>query len=132
MLGFGHTKDWSIDTSELTNDDWDCLANLILERNPNFSQVHGIMPTGNQLEYRLSRKTTTGGVLVVDGVLKTGKTMEEARTYCTKHYRTHEIQGAVIFARGPCPRWIKPIFQLDVRVEKWEQPKSALSKVRER
>ncbi len=48
-------------------------------------------------------------VLIVDDVLTTGKSMEETRA----RKADRECIGAVIFARGPCPAWVKPLFTLN-------------------
>jgi hypothetical protein len=46
--------------------------------------------------------------LIVDDVLTTGTSMEEAR----KQLGWDDATGIVIFARGRCPDWILPIFDM--------------------
>jgi orotate phosphoribosyltransferase len=46
--------------------------------------------------------------LIVDDVLTTGKSMEEMRK---KHSNVLTI-GVVLFARGKCPKWVEPIFNM--------------------
>jgi hypothetical protein len=48
--------------------------------------------------------------LIVDDVLTTGASMEAARA---KLWPGSLPLGVVIFARGPCPDWVWPIFRLD-------------------
>lgn len=53
-------------------------------------------------------------ILIVDDVLTTGRSMEELKEgYSRSHQGNWEVEfiGAVLFARGPCPSWVKPIFQ---------------------
>jgi len=51
--------------------------------------------------------------LIVDDVLTTGRTIEEAR-YSTwaENPKNGDVFGVVIFARGKCPDWVYPIFQM--------------------
>lgn len=55
------------------------------------------------------------GLLLVDDVLTTGGSLEALRaSYLVQPkpgYARDQIQGAVMFARGECPTWIKPVFQ---------------------
>lgn len=48
--------------------------------------------------------------LVVDDVLTTGKSMNDVRFY---QFDNRNCLGAVIFARGPCPEWVRPLFTLN-------------------
>ncbi|KKL20362.1 hypothetical protein LCGC14_2456230, partial [marine sediment metagenome] len=48
-------------------------------------------------------------LLIVDDVLTTGASMEKQRAG-----RTNTI-GAVIFARGDCPAWVKPLFAMEAQ-----------------
>jgi hypothetical protein len=45
-----------------------------------------------------------GGRLLVDDVWTTGATMENEK-------KDHTDIGVVLFARGPCPEWVHPVFQ---------------------
>lgn len=45
--------------------------------------------------------------LIVDDVLTTGRSMEAARR---RNIGRFSCVGAVIFARGPCPDWVRPLF----------------------
>ena len=49
-----------------------------------------------------------GDMLIVDDVLTTGASMEHERARCSGR-----TIGVVLFARGPCPEWIHPVFRMD-------------------
>lgn len=69
-----------------------------------FQEVIGVPRGGLRLAAALERyRSDTGGLLIVDDVLTTGRSMEELRA-------GHIAQGVVIFARGPCPTWVTPLF----------------------
>ena len=56
-------------------------------------------------------------VLIVDDVLTTGESMILARGHLLSACLLEDgwrppVLGVVIFARGPCPTWVRPIFQL--------------------
>ena len=51
------------------------------------------------------------GVLIVDDVLTTGNSMNKL-LHSLPYEHERGIVGAVVFARGPCPTWIKPLFQM--------------------
>ena len=69
-----------------------------------FREVVGVPRGGLRLAAALQRYCSDmGDLLIVDDVLTTGASMEELRP-------GHIAQGVVIFARGPCPSWITPLF----------------------
>lgn len=48
----------------------------------------------------------TAPLIIVDDVLTTGASMEEVRGENTN------VVGIVVFARGPCPQWVIPLFHM--------------------
>lgn len=100
----GDIGHWKIECDALTDADIECLAYMLSERLPRFGWVRGIPRGGLRLAAAMEQYVTHGPVLVVDDVLTTGASMEEART--------ESSIGAVIFARGECPSWITPLFSL--------------------
>lgn len=50
--------------------------------------------------------------LIVDDVLTTGGSMEIARHNYLVANPGSDVLGAVVFARGPCPDWITPLFRV--------------------
>jgi len=52
---------------------------------------------------------STANLLIVDDVLTTGSSMEEVRKEMGTYYQS---EGFVLFARGECPDWITPLFQM--------------------
>lgn len=105
MLHSGQVSDFKIDCDVLSDADLETLARLIAERCGPFGAVEGVPRGGLRLASALMPHATTGRLLIVDDVLTTGASMEQQRA-------ERDAIGAVIFARGPCPSWVTPLFTL--------------------
>lgn len=114
-LHSGGVSDFKIECDALTFTDLETLAYLISKKFK-FGNVTGISGGGLMLAAALSEYMTPEDphFLIVDDVLTTGNSMERVREYviCDK---SSNIIGVVIFARGKCPEWVTPIFQM------WEE-----------
>ena len=110
VLHSGRRSDWRIDCDALTTEDWDCLAYMAMERLgwPKIYGVLGVPRGGLPLAHALDRYITgnEGPLLLVDDVLTTGGSM---RAMLDRH---PDSRGLVVFARGLCPAWVTPIFQM--------------------
>lgn len=97
---------WRIDPEQLSLDDWEALA-LMLAETIRFGEVEPVGMPSIPFANALQRHVVSGQpLLIVDSVMYTGKTMEEAR-------RGRRSIGAVVFATGPVvPGWITPIFRM--------------------
>lgn len=109
-LHSGSRSRWKIDCDALTNDDYETLAWIVVDKfKIKYRRVIGIPNGGTQFAVALL-KYTRGDVdttLIVDDVLTTGKSMNEMMK------KAHlPVIGVVIFARGPYPEWVYPIFTL--------------------
>lgn len=108
-LNSGMQSILKIECDALTREDWRTLA-LLTSNRIKFSSVVGV-PRGGLVfaDELMSYCSNESGLpcLIVDDVLTTGGSMAKVR---------QEIEGptigVVVFARGPCPAWIKPIFQM--------------------
>jgi orotate phosphoribosyltransferase len=109
LLHSGDESWFKIDCDFLTEEDLNTLALLIFEGVGTFGQVEGVPEGGLRLAEALKPYANqySNQLLIVDDVLTTGTSMEEYR-------RGRKAKGAVIFARGPCPEWVKPIFRMEV------------------
>lgn len=104
----GQFLTWKIEFDALTDEDIETLAWMIAEQR-GFGRVIGIPSGGLRLAKALRKYSTPGGtLLIVDDVLTTGSSMQAEGE---KH--SEPVQGFVIFARGPCPSWITPLFQMN-------------------
>ncbi len=113
VLSSGAKASWKLECDALTDDDWKTLAVMVREMVGPFSDVYGVPKGGLILDEMLDdyRDEKVRRALIVDDVLTTGGSMERFRNRVSAW--THaEIVGAVVFARGPCPAWIKPLFQM--------------------
>ena len=103
----GRLLDFKIECDALSDADIAELAAIIAMRF-RFGQVVGIPRGGLRLAKALEPYAKTGPTLIVDDVLTTGRSMEAAREAVSD-------RGVVIFARGPCPSWVTPVFSLDMK-----------------
>lgn len=121
-LASGMRSAWKIDCDALADDDIAALAKMIADMVKPFGSAEGVPRGGLRLAEALRHHVCPALTfaplphLIVDDVLTTGGSMERLR------YERGgvggirgdgaRIIGAVIFARGPCPGWIKPLFQM--------------------
>lgn len=118
-LNSGRRSTFKIEGDAITDGEWSAAADLLALVLPPYDEVHGIPRGGIALAERLYEhgREGTGAVLVVDDVFTTGGSMERKRAELIGSGRDPErIGGAVMFARGPCPRWVTPLFTLDERL----------------
>jgi hypothetical protein len=112
----GLPLNWKIDCDSLTPDDWRALAAIVGPR-LDFGKVHGIPRGGLAFAEALKPYARSfGTLLIVDDVLTTAGSMENARRSFTYDGITGfvAIRGVVLFSRTPaCPEWITPVFRLD-------------------
>lgn len=111
-LHSGEHVRWKIECDALTEDDLAALALMLKERVQPFGSVIGVPGGGFPLAKALRKYRTAGPLLIVDDVLTTGASMEEVRHATIPGWHGATAIGAVLFARGPCPEWITPVFTL--------------------
>jgi len=110
ILHSGGKSNFFIDCDTLSDADWQALARYIYDKGFRFRKVIGIPRGGLKLAEALKPYCFPNPeypILIVDDVLTTGKSMEEEKI---KH--NESVIGIVIFARNPCPNWIKAVFQM--------------------
>lgn len=109
-LASGAQSIFKIDCDALTKKDWEAIA-YIVQKEVTFRSVEGVPKGGLQFaEALLQYSRPFNGALphlIVDDVLTTGGSME-----WVKKNRESDSIGVVLFARGPCPDWVTPVFQL--------------------
>lgn len=116
VMHSGEESNFKIECDALTFVDWDTIAYLIVKCIP-FSEVVGIPRGGLKLSRILKDYIQwSGPLLIVDDVLTTGKSMEKMKDVYLEQYE-NDIVGVVLFARGKCPDWITPIFQMNELLE---------------
>lgn len=105
----GGVARYTIQSKALSDEDIATLAWLISQKG-DIRDVYGVTEGGKRLAAALEEYRSDHGVrLIVDDVLTTGASMEAARV--KKGW--HDAVGVVIFARGPCPNWVLPIFSME-------------------
>lgn len=118
ILSSGAKSCWKIECDALSAPDIGTLAVLIAQMVGPFASVEGVPRGGLRLAEALRPfRTQLGCHLIVDDVLTTGGSLERHKAaYASAGSDTFPRQdviiGAVVFARGPCPPWIKAVFQL--------------------
>ena len=106
----GDMGHWKIECDSLTDEDLDTLAFMIADKIM-FKRVIGVAAGGLRIAKALEKyKSKNGWCLIIDDVLTTGNSMEAAKNQCVED--VDDIIGVVLFARGKCPSWIIPVFQL--------------------
>jgi orotate phosphoribosyltransferase len=116
-LNSGRCSHFKIDCDALTIGDINTLAKLIA-RGFRFSEVVGIPTGGDRLAHALQKWTKEyGPLLIVDDVLTTGASMEKEKA----KYPYLHVVGIVIFARGPYPSWVYPMFNMCGWVDHFEK-----------
>lgn len=108
----GLTLPFKIDCDALTDADLDTLA-LHYARRQQYGEVHGVPSGGLRFAHALHqyRHPMSSFILIVDDVLTTGASITELRDEWLEQYHW-KIIGLVIFARGPCPAWVTPLFRM--------------------
>ncbi len=120
VMHSGGRAQYKIECDELTDEDIETLAFIISQKakvitgedRTGIRQVHGIPRGGERLAAALSRNYIDkwGSLrLIVDDVLTTGRSMEDARL----NLGWSDAVGVVIFARHTPANWIKPIFSMN-------------------
>jgi len=118
VLSSGKESSFKIECDALTDDDVKTLAEMIRTMVGSYSSVEGVPTGGLRLATELEKhKSLNGPHLIVDDVLTTGGSMEKAvkehKTRTASEHGDYEpFVGAVVFARGQRPHWIKAVFQM--------------------
>lgn len=102
----GFSLSFKINCDALSDEDIETLADIIAKKF-SFSKIYGVPRGGLRLANALEKYLSPNGpVLIVDDVLTTGKSMEEAK----EKFLNEDVIGVVIFARGRCPFWVRTLF----------------------
>jgi orotate phosphoribosyltransferase len=118
-LASGQTAPFKIECDALTDNDLDCLSELLVKRLPRFSVVTGVPRGGILIADRLKKYTTNNPsdpILIVDDVYTTGgsihRHMEAVWSMVDGDDRfvNTRVIGGVFFARTQPPEWITPLF----------------------
>lgn len=123
VLNSGAVSKWRLECDALTSKDIECLAYLMHIIVGPFSSVEGVPRGGLALAEALksyaSLEMANYPHIIVDDVLTTGGSMERVRKKWEIRETGREgimparsVKGMVVFARGKCPYWIRPLMQL--------------------
>ena len=120
VLHSGRASGFKIECDALSDTDWVALSMVGASLVGPFGQVIGVPRGGTRLAEALAehRTPSAGRLLIVDDVLTTGMSMEEMRRKCARD----DVIGLVAFARGLCPDWVIPIFQMTQPLPVVESP----------
>lgn len=123
-LHSGSVSSFKIECDALTTKDWEALAEQVDNIGIKFNFVAGIPKGGLKFakalqKYAIIPKSKDGTLLpylIVDDVLTTGTSMNQLRDKLLGQGMRREIVGIVLFARGECPTWIIPLFQMNSKM----------------
>ena len=113
----GLNLSWKIEMDALSDPEWFTIKKMIMEYSPPFREAVGIPEGGVKLGDLLNEHATGNEedpVCIVDDVLTTGESMEYFLTQYQRNRRPFMAIGWVVFARNPCPHWVKPLFQMPI------------------
>ena len=117
----GKELNWKIECEALNDDDWNCLAHMILEFNSiPFQYAIGIPRGGVKLGDILDKYGTRNEndpVLIVDDVMTTGNSFEEFKQrHIALRAKEHRYMGWCVFSRSPLVNdddtWIRALFTM--------------------
>lgn len=118
-LHSGDNSWWRIDCDDFTDSEIAIFAKMISEKAGVFQVA--ICPPSHpgsaapRLVKAINQyaNLTSAEAIIVDDVLTTGNSMAKLRMEKLQDTR-YKVKGFVIFARGECPDWVTPIFQLKI------------------
>lgn len=115
----GVELDFKIECDVLSNEDWDCISQLVLKMYPyRFSKVLGVPTGGQPLEDKLKSYETgleDDPVLIVDDVWTTGNSMRDF----VKDQGIIKWKGIVVFNRSMyLPTNVMSVFDLNISLTK--------------
>jgi len=121
-LNSGAKSRAKIECDALSDGSIEALAWMIQHMVGRFQAAKGVPRGGLRLASALLKYATPGTgafCLIVDDVLTTGGSMERTKQAFLDRERSMlfpcgplDVVGAVIYARGPCPTWVKAVHQL--------------------
>ncbi len=126
----GRKTKYKICVENATDDDIEAWAFMVAQKVGPFETVEGVPTGGERLAEAIAKyaqpRAGKGGSplhvhLIVDDVLTTGKTMERMlaeRSPAVLAGTIGTIVGAVVFARGQCPPWVRAVCTIHPKL--WE------------
>ena len=104
---------WKIECDAISEEEWRCLAKMIMEyQTAPFSKAEGIprggVPLGNALNEYASGNPEDP-VLVADDVYTTGTSFQE---YCDVKYTGKNVYKWCVFARRPTRNGVRALFTM--------------------
>ena len=103
---------WKIEMDALSENEWKCIAHMIIELSQPFQAAIGIPRGGLKLSgylHEYSTQNPADPYLIVDDVMTTGGSMEE---YKKEHFNDKYVIGWVVFARSKVPIWCDALFRM--------------------
>ncbi len=111
----GVTLPYKIDCDALGHFDWKTLAKYAASRIKPYTMVVSVPRGGDHFARELARYAVpnTGAALIVDDVITTGGSFEEAKENFLRDYPGHEVRGLCAFARMhvTAPLWVQFMYK---------------------
>ena len=116
-LASGVKSKFRIECDALTTSDWAALAAMAVGVLPPFGRVAGVPRGGLPFAEALRGYADPRGpfVLIAEDVVTTGGSIARYAQLVqdeTPGLHASQIYGVCVFARGTCPPWVTPLFQM--------------------
>lgn len=118
-LNSGAKSSWKLECDALTDGEINALAKMVAQMIGPFQCVVGVPRGGLRIAEALTPlRSLSGPHLVVDDVLTTGGSIERHKDALlsgidlTDAHKPPQVVGAVVFARGQLPIWVKALFSM--------------------
>lgn len=120
-LASGASSRWKIECDALTVGDWVALAAMAAEVLPPFHHVAGVprggMPFAEAMNEYRTKAIIGSTYLYCEDVVTSGRSLQHFRASQWPHGEPNGINivGVCVFARGECPGWVTPLFQMPIK-----------------
>lgn len=120
-LASGEKSNFKIECDVFSADDWEALAAMAVELLPPFHYVAGVPRGGTPFANAMNKYRTKAFIgityLYCEDVVTTGGSLQSFRALQWPHGEPNgvNIVGVCVFARGECPDWVTPLFQMPIK-----------------
>lgn len=130
-LASGEKSNFKIECDVFSADDWEALAAMAVELLPPFGEVYGVprggipfadalRPYGRACSVSFAHQPHDQCLgkplpfLIAEDVVTSGKSIQRYLE-TLPWWSSSKVLGVCVFARGECPGWVTPLFQMPIK-----------------